>query len=189
MLLTLTAISLRSMLVKGKSGKPKLDLLDLPLYARQDLGLHGLNLSSELLAGVSRERLEKLRERADKAGCACLLLIESEPQPFGDKSDAAAAGAVERTQKVIQAAHILGCSAAAVKAAGADDAVVFGRTAERLRKAVERAERLELNILLSPHDGLTAMLERITELAEKRARDHTLGLAAYVEAHGQELFS
>ena len=25
-------------------------------------------------------------------------------------------------------------------------------------------------------------------LAEKRARDHTLGLAAYVEAHGQELF-
>ena len=28
----------------------------------------------------------------------------------------------------------------------------------------------------------------IGELAEKRARDHTLGLAAYVEAHGQELF-
>ena len=27
------------------------------------------------------------------------------------------------------------------------------------------------------------------ELAEKRARDHTLGLATYVETHGQELFS
>jgi hypothetical protein len=25
-------------------------------------------------------------------------------------------------------------------------------------------------------------------LAEKRARDHTLGLATYVETHGQELF-
>ena len=62
-----------------KSGKPKLDLLDLPTYARNDLGLHGLNLSSELLAGVNRERLEKLRERADKAGCACLLLSMSDP--------------------------------------------------------------------------------------------------------------
>ena len=31
--------------------------------------------------------------------------------------------------------------------------------------------------------------QRDTELAEKRARDHTLGLAAYVEAHGQELFT
>jgi sugar phosphate isomerase/epimerase len=167
MLLTLTAISLRSMLTKGKSGKPKLDLLDLPQYARQDLGLHGLNLSTELLAGVSRERLEKLRERADKAGCACLLLIESEPQSFGDKSDAVGAAAVERAQKVIQAAHILGCSAAAVRASGADDATVFAKTAERLRKAVERAERLELNILLAPHEGLTATPERVTELIKK----------------------
>ena len=36
---------------------------------------------------------------------------------------------------------------------------------------------------------IEALEERDTELAEKRARDHTLGLAAYVEAHGQELFS
>jgi sugar phosphate isomerase/epimerase len=167
MLLTLTAISLRSMLIKGKSGKPKLDLLDLPQYARQDLGLHGLNLSTELLAGVNRERLEKLRERADKAGCACLLLVESEPQSFGDKNDTVAAAAVERAQRVIQAAHILGCSAAAVRAFGADDTVVFAKTAERLRKAVERAERLELNVLLAPHDGLTATPERVTELIKK----------------------
>ncbi len=167
MLLTLTAISLRSMLVKGKAGKAKLDLLDLPQYAREDLGLHGLNLSTELLTGVNRERLEKLRERADKAGCACLLLIESEAQAFGDKNEVIAAGAVERMQKVIQAAHILGCSAAAVKAAGADNPEVFARTADKLRKAVERAERLELNILLSPTEGLTATPERITELIKK----------------------
>ena len=35
---------------------------------------------------------------------------------------------------------------------------------------------------------IEALEERDTEMAEKRARDHTLGLAAYVEAHGQELF-
>jgi DNA-binding GntR family transcriptional regulator len=34
---------------------------------------------------------------------------------------------------------------------------------------------------------IDALEERNTELAEKRARDHTLGLASFVEAHGQEL--
>jgi DNA-binding GntR family transcriptional regulator len=43
---------------------------------------------------------------------------------------------------------------------------------------------------LPEHMAIIEALEaRDTELAEKRARDHTLGLAAYVEAHGQELFS
>jgi DNA-binding GntR family transcriptional regulator len=35
---------------------------------------------------------------------------------------------------------------------------------------------------------IEALEERDTELAEKRARDHTLGLALYVETHGQDLF-
>jgi len=35
---------------------------------------------------------------------------------------------------------------------------------------------------------IDALEERDTELAEKLARDHTLGLATYVETHGQELF-
>lgn len=167
MLLTLTAISLRSMLARGKTGKAKLDLMDLPVYTRQELGLHGLNLSTELLTGMSRENLEKLRERADKAGCACLLLIETEAQGFGDSSEAIAAAAVDRLQKVIQASHLLGCNAVAVKALGPDDHDTFARSADRLRKAVERAERLELNVLLSPHTGLTSAPERVTELIKK----------------------
>ena len=41
---------------------------------------------------------------------------------------------------------------------------------------------------LPEHLAIIEALEaRDTELAEKRARDHTLGLAAYVEAHGKEL--
>jgi hypothetical protein len=167
MLLTLTAISLRSMLARSKTGKAKLDLLDLPQYTRQDLGLHGLNMSTELLTGVSRDRLEKIRERADKAGCACLLLIESEPQSFGDPAEGAGAASVERLQKVIQAGHILGCNAVAVRINAPDDQAVFQRCADRLRKAVERAERLELNVLISPGEGLTATPERVTELIKK----------------------
>jgi len=155
------------MFTKGRGGRAKLELTDLPKFTRDELGLHGLNLHTELLAGVSRDALERLRERADKAGCACLLLVESEPQPFGDENESVAAGAVERMQRVIQAASLLGCNAVAVRSIGADDPAVFNRTADRLRKAVERAEKLELNLLIAPHEGLTQVPERITELIKK----------------------
>jgi sugar phosphate isomerase/epimerase len=165
----LTATSMRSAMSKGRAGdkKPRLDLLDLPALAREELGLHGLNVSTELLVGVTRDRLERLRERADKAGCACLLLIESDPQALGDQNEAAGAAAVERLHKVVQASHVLGCSAMALRAVGHDDPAVFQRTVERLRKVVERAERLELNVLLSPMAGLTSTPERITDLIKK----------------------
>lgn len=167
MLLTLSAVSLRSMFAKGRTGRAKLELLDLPRFTREELGLHGLNLSTDLLAGVSRETLERLRERADKAGCACLLLIESEAQAFGDTNESVAAGAVERMGRVIQAASLLGCNAVAVRPIGEDDQAVFARTADRLRKAVDRAEKMELNLLIAPHTGLAASPERITELIKK----------------------
>lgn len=168
MLLTLSAICLRSMLLPGRTGKIKLDLLDLPRFAREELGMHGLNLATSLLAGVGRDSLERLRDRADKAGCACLLLIESETQPFGDPSESNGAAAIERLQRVIQAGHFLGCSCIAVKiAAPVNDANAFQRTVDRLKRAVERAERLETNVLISPTDGLTATPEKVTELIKR----------------------
>ena len=52
---------------------------------------------------------------------------------------------------------------------------------------IGRSERIAAS--LPEHLGIIeALEERNTELAEKRARDHTLGLAAYVEEHGDELF-
>jgi len=52
---------------------------------------------------------------------------------------------------------------------------------------IGRVERIVQS--LPEHMGIINALEqRDTELAEKRARDHTLGLAAYVEAHGHEIF-
>lgn len=53
---------------------------------------------------------------------------------------------------------------------------------------IGRADRIAISL---PEHMLIieALEERDTELAEQRARDHTLGLAAYVDAHGQELFS
>jgi sugar phosphate isomerase/epimerase len=165
MLLTLTASSLRSMLLPGRSKKPKLDLLDLPTFARETLGLAGINLSTDLLVGADRSRLETIRERADRASCACLLLVESEVQPFA--ADKGAQGAADRMLRVVEAAQILGCSAAAARIEAPDDDAAFLRVASRLRPVMERAEKLDINLLIAPSKGLTSRPERVTELLKK----------------------
>ena len=58
----------------------------------------------------------------------------------------------------------------------------------RLPAADHRPRRPHRDLVAGTLAIIEALEERDTELAEKRARDHTLGLAAYVEAHGQELF-
>jgi hypothetical protein len=153
------------MLLPGRGRKPKLELFDLPAFARETLGLAGINLSTDLLVGADRARLESIRERADRASCACLLLVESEVQPFA--ADKSAPAAVDRMLRVVEAAHILGCSAAATRLDAPDDDASFLRVATRLRPVMERAEKLDINLLISPSKGLTARPERVTELLKK----------------------
>lgn len=168
MLLTLSASCLKSLVLPaGRGKKPQIDLLDLPAYTKGTLGLGGLNLSTDLLVGADRARLDIVRERTDKAGCSCLLLVEADAQKFGDKSPANAAAATDRMRRVVEAAHILGCSAAAVRITADDDDEVLATVAQRLKPVVERAERLDLNLLISPGPGLTARPERVTELLKK----------------------
>jgi sugar phosphate isomerase/epimerase len=179
MLLTLTANSLRSALTARTGSRSRIDLLDLPAYTRQTLGLHGLNLPTALLAGADMDRLEALRDRADKAGCACLLLIEPTPQPFGSPTESRAEAAAARTGRVIRAAPLLGCNAVVIRIEARDSDDVFDLTAERLRKVARVAERAEMNLLIQPwpdtnkdqngggQGGLTRDPDRITALIKK----------------------
>ncbi|MCB9844757.1 MAG: sugar phosphate isomerase/epimerase [Phycisphaeraceae bacterium] len=169
MLLTLSSTSLDPLLRPAR-GKPKLDLLDLPQYARDTLALNGLHLSTDLLAGADRARLETLRDRADKAACSCLLLWEREPLGLADDDPDVAEAALNRTRRIIEAAHLLGCNSAAIRLRAEDTDDAFERATDMLREAVDRAERLELNLLISPTEGLTATPDRVTDLIKKTAR-------------------
>jgi len=166
MLLTLTASSIRSMLVP-KRGKVSLELRDLPGYVRETLGLHGLNMTTDLLAGRGRGELEQLREQADKAGCACLLLVERDAHAIGMPDDDKAEASLQRLGRVVDAASVLGCNAVGVRVKAANDEDTFERVADRLRRVVNRAEKHEINVLIQPHDGLTQDPERVTELVKK----------------------
>lgn len=166
MLLTLHSNSVRSLL-RPSRGEPTLDLLDLPRKAREEFGLYGLNLTTDLLAGAVRARLEKLREAADKSGCACLVLIEPDPLPLADANDDKALAALERVERVIRGAQMLGCNSIAFKIAGKVDDDTLERAVEHLKEAAEKADRAEINLLISPMDGLTAEPERVTSIIKK----------------------
>jgi len=166
MLLTLTASSIRSMLVP-KRGKIALELRDLPGYVRETLGLHGLNMTTDLLAGRGRRELEQLREQSDKAGCACLLLIEPEAHAIGMVQDEKAEESLQRLGRVVDAASVLGCNAVGVRVKAPNDDDTFERVADRLRRVVNKAEKYEINVLIQPHTGLTQDPDRVTELVKK----------------------
>jgi sugar phosphate isomerase/epimerase len=172
MLLTLNINSLRPHLRLGPGtaapkAEPGLNLIDVPRFAREQLGLHGLTISTDLLVGADFARLDKFREAADKASCPCLVLIENEPQPFGELDEKRGSAAVERIVKVTRAAHRLGCNSAALAVTAPDDPDTMDVAAERLRDALRACDRLEINLLLMSHPGLCASPDRLTDLIKR----------------------
>ena len=146
--------------------KMALSVLDLPVFAKETLGLSGLNLPTDMLAGADSQRLENIRERADKAGCSCLLLIESDAQALSSDGEAGDAAGV-RMGRVIRAAALLGCNSVAMKLKPAEGDKAFETTSKRLRKIVDNMEKLDISILIAPSDGLTSQPEKLTDLIKK----------------------
>lgn len=166
MLLTLNAACAAPWLSTPPKGQLRpLSIYDLPVFAKESLGLAGLSLPTNLLAGFDKQQLEQLRERADKSGCAVLLIFEPEPLAFADpaRSDAA----VARMKRVVQAANVLGCNAAAVKVKATDSPTDLEIAAKKLRAVSEPAEKLDISLLISPTTGLTSTPERVTDLIKK----------------------
>ena len=159
MLLTLM-VTPRLPLPKGKGAS--IDLTALPAFVRDQFAVHGLSISTEILSGITREGLTALREAADRAACACLMLVEPRPLTLGAPD---AAPALARAERLVEAASVLGCNAVAmgINAAEKDTDTIV----ERLKAISARADRRELNVLISPTEGLTADPERVTDLIKK----------------------
>jgi sugar phosphate isomerase/epimerase len=164
MLLTLAARSLRK-LVTADNAK-SLSLLELPEFTMRQLELRGINVPSSMLAGWSLEEMDRLRDRGDKAGCPCLVLIEDAPLNFVE-TKVGQLTACERVQRLAVAANRLGCNAIAVCCEAADTDEAFDLTAEEIKSVMPAVERFELNLLLAPHKGLTLSPDRLTDLMKR----------------------
>ena len=165
MLLTLSSGSMRNRL--SANGHRGLGILDLPAFTVKELQLHGLNLPASMLSGWSLEDLDKLRDRADKAACPCLVLIEDAPLMLAHDDDKVRRNATERVRRLAVAANRLGCNAVALRCEAPETPEAFDVVADEVRSIMPSVERLELNILLSPCAGLTATTERLTSLIKR----------------------
>lgn len=164
MLFSLNVNSVRDVL--KRRGSRAVEMVDLPRYAQEQTGLHAMTMSTDLLAGATRDTLTKIRENGDRVGCACLLLNQTEALAFGDAKAKAGEEAVTRMVKVIEAASLLGCNSASLAITAKDDDEAMERVAVRMRRVLERADRLEIMVLIRPEKGLTENAERLTELVK-----------------------
>lgn len=164
MLLTLSVRSLWK-----ADGRPsiKLEPEDVPRWARNDLGVHGLTIQTSLLAGWDLPRLDRFRDAADKAAAPCLVLVEDHPLDLTAAEPPLVAAPIERADRVLRVAHRLGCSSVAFSILDPTSETPIEVVAPRLKTLLTRAERLELNLLLAPAPGLTGTQERLVGLIRK----------------------
>jgi sugar phosphate isomerase/epimerase len=167
MLLTLSTRSLANRISDSPGGEDAVSVLDLPDFAIRNLELRGLNVPASMLAGWSLQDLDALRDRADKAGCPCLSLIEDTPLPMGEADRAGREAAADRIKRLAVAANRLGCNALGISCAGADDEETFDRVAKQIKAVMPHVERMELNVLIAPCEGLTHDPDRLTDLIKR----------------------
>ena len=165
MLLTLAARSLRSLV--SANGEGSLSLLDMPAFTIREFQLRGMNIAASMLAGRSLEYLDTLRDQGDKTGCPCLVLVEDVPLSFVSADPQVALDSAERVRRLAVAGNRLGCNALAIRCAAPDTDEAFDDTAAELKDVMPAVERLELNLLISPHQGLTERTDRLTDLLKR----------------------
>lgn len=165
MLLTLSTGSLRHHL--SSNGQNGMTMFDVPDFVIRQLGLHGLNVPASMFAGWSLPDLDRFRDRADKAACPCLVLVEDSPLQLGSSDRSVRQAAAERIKRLAVAANRLGCNALAMHIVATTDDEAFDAVVAEIRALMPAIERLELNILLAPHEGLAQTTERLTSVIKR----------------------
>jgi len=164
MMFSLNVNSIRDVL--KRKGKQALNIVDLPRYTYEHLGLNALNLSTDLLKGMGQTEIERIRDNGDKVGCTCLMLAEPESIPLGDIKGKLGDLGVERMGRVIKAASLLGCNAVSLSISGKDNEQSFELATMRMKQILEYADKIDINVLISPMKGITEDADRVTELVK-----------------------
>jgi sugar phosphate isomerase/epimerase len=164
MLYSLNVNSIRDVL--KRRGKRAVSVLELPKFTAEHLGLNALNLSADLLAGIGRSDIEKIRDTGDRVGCTILLLSQTDPLPVLDNKPDKADAAVDRAKRIITAATLLGCNSASISIKGKDTDSNFQRATDQMKRILDHADSVDINVLIAPTTGLTEDPERLTDLVK-----------------------
>jgi sugar phosphate isomerase/epimerase len=159
------------------------NLAAVPAFARQHLGLRGLNIPASMLAGLAAPGFERLRDASDKAGCPFVVLVDEQPLPFADNDPAKSAGAGDRLNRLAEAANRLGCRDVAIRcgAGEADDALE--RTAAGIKASMGEIDRHDLNVLVCPAEGWSTDPDRLAALIKRVGGFRIGSLPSFGHAH------
>lgn len=177
MLLTLTTSSLQHY----KRAKKPLAISDIPDFVAEELELRGLNLTASDLKGMAATDLEKLRDRADRARCPILVLVEEKPLDFA--GDGTLEATLDRIFKLGLAASKLGCPNLAIRATNVTEQTME-RAAANIKRALSKLDRHEVHLLLRPGDQLTADPLRLSELIKRIGGFRIGSLPSFAAAAG-----
>jgi hypothetical protein len=159
MLLTVSTRSLQHV----KREKEPLAPLDIPDFVAEQLGLKGLYVYSSLLKGMGAKDLERLRDRADRARCPVLVLVDETPLDFGGEE---AAASIARVERLGLAASKLGAPAVGL-ALSALPQDRFDHYAANVKRSLASIERFETHLLIRPGDGQAGEPQRLADLIKK----------------------
>ncbi len=179
--LTLSVVSLRGLLAAGDRRCP--NLAAVPAFARQQLGLRGLNIPASMLAGLNAAGFERLRDASDKAGCPCVVLVDEQPLPFADRDPAKAAAAGERLNRLAAAANRLGCRDVAIRCGHAEGDDFLERTALGIKASMGEIDRHDLNVLICPSEGWSSDPDRLSALIKRVGGFRIGSLPSFGHAH------
>ncbi len=158
LLLTLAIESLNPLIENGEH-----DVLDSPGISSNQLGLRGVMVDADHLSGWGHDQYDAFRNAADKAHCPCLLLRGSRQLDLVGGREAGR----ERIQRLSVAANRLGCNAVAITPKVSNDEHAVDAIVEQLRDAMADVERLDLNLLLQPCDGLTSDPDALIDVIKR----------------------
>lgn len=159
------------------------NLNSVPGFARQQLGLRGLNVPASMLAGLTAAGFEKLRDAADKAGCPFVVLLDDQPLPFADPDPSRAAGAAERLNRLAAAANRLGCRDVAIRCGSGEGNDALERTAAGIKGSMLEVERHDLNVLVCPAEGWSSDPDLLAALIKRVGGFRIGSLPSFGHAH------
>jgi sugar phosphate isomerase/epimerase len=159
MLLTVSTRSLQHV----KREKEPLAPLDIPDFVAEQLGLKGLYVNTPLLRGMAAKDLERLRDRADRARCPVLVLVDDAPLDFGGEE---AAASIARVERLGLAASKLGAPAVGISLAALPPDR-FDNYAANVKRSLAAVERFETHLLIRPGEGPAGEPQRLADLIKK----------------------
>jgi hypothetical protein len=156
--LTLAIQSLNTLIDAGSQ-----DILDVPRVSAETFGLRGVMIDAKHLAGWGIDSYDTFRNCGDKLNSPCLLVRDSIPMDLLGASEKF----LERIQRLSIAANRLGCNALAITPTFPENKESVDKIVLSLREAMVGIERLELNLLLQPCEGLSSNPDELIEIIKQ----------------------